>query len=476
MSRRPATGNPARWGLRARLTAAFALGALTLSALLAAGSFTGMRSYLISQREASATNRTVAQGQTLSDGLRSSGVQPSELLAGLRTAPDARLLLHLDGRWYGADVGEAVLVPDRLRTDVEAGRAHRQRVSLHGTPQLIVGVPLDGGRAQLYEVFSLEDLDRTLRQTSRLLLLIALLTSVVGAGLGWWTSRRLLRPLGDVIATSRSIGEGRLSARLPATRDPDVVPFIESFNAMTQALQERIDRDARFAADVSHELRSPLTTLSTSLSVLQRRREEMSDRAQRALDLLTEEVARFEQLVQDLLEISRLDSKQEFEKEPVQLSKLVLHSPSVARLPNTPVVVDADAATAEVRGDKRRLERVLANLVDNAVRYGGGVESVRVATAARDSANGHAANAPHSGATVRLVVDDAGPGVPASDRERIFDRFSRGSGSGRDVGRGVGLGLALVSEQVAAHNGRVWVEDRPGGGARFVVELPRSSS
>jgi signal transduction histidine kinase len=450
-----------RWGLRARLTAAFALGALALSALLSIGSFTASRNYLIDQREASATNRTLAQGQTLSDGLRSTGVQPSELLADLRTAPDARVFLHLDGRWYGADVGQAVLVPDRMRAEVEAGRAQRQRVSSGGSPQLIVGVPLIEGRAELYEVFSLDDLDRTLRQTSRLFLLIALLTSAVGAGLGWWTSRRLLRPLDDVISTSRSIAEGSLSARLPATRDPDVAPFVESFNAMTQALQERIDRDARFAADVSHELRSPLTTLSTSLSVLQRRREEMGDRAQRALDLLTEEVARFEQLVQDLLEISRLDSKQAFEREPVQLSKLVLHSPSVARLPGTPVVVDAEAATAEVRGDKRRLERVLANLVENAVRYGGGVESVRVATAPDD--------------VVRLVVDDAGPGVPPQDRERIFDRFSRGSGGGRDVGRGVGLGLALVTEQVAAHDGRVWVEDRPGGGARFVVELPRST-
>ncbi|MDQ1671927.1 MAG: hypothetical protein QOC98_489, partial [Frankiaceae bacterium] len=242
-----------RWGLRGRLTASFALGALLLSAALAAASFTATRSYLLSQRETSAVDRTLAQGQTLADGLRSTGAEPGDLLDGLRAAPDARLLLHLDGRWYGADVGEVQPVPAQLGREVEAGHASRQRVEVAGSHQLIVGVPLEGRNAQLYEVFSLDELDGTLRRTSRALALIALLTTAVGAAVGWATSRRLLRPLSDVITTSRSIADGRLSARLPDSRDPDVAPFVESFNAMTQARQDRIDRDARVAADVSHE-------------------------------------------------------------------------------------------------------------------------------------------------------------------------------------------------------------------------------
>jgi signal transduction histidine kinase len=234
---------------------------------------------------------------------------------------------------------------------------------------------------------------------------------------------------------------------------------------MTQALQDRIDRDARFAADVSHELRSPLTTLSTALSVLRKRRDELDGRSQAALDLLGNEVDRFAVLVQDLLEISRLDAGHPFDREPVGLARLVLTSPSLALLPHVAVEVDAAVATATVSGDKRRLERVLANLVQNAVRYGGGVTEVRVAAAPGRRGD-------EAVRQVRLVVDDSGPGVPVEDRDRIFERFSRGSGGDRDGTRGVGLGLALVRDLVAAHGGEVWVEERPGGGARFVVALP----
>jgi len=113
-----------------------------------------------------------------------------------------------------------------------------------------------------------------------------------------------------------------------------------------------------------------------------------------------------------------------------------------------------------VAADKRRLERVIANLVENAANYGGGANRVQVE---RD------------GATLRISVEDEGPGVPPEERDAVFERFFRGSASGRrrSGGQGSGLGLALVAEHVRLHGGRVWVEDRPGGpGARFVVELP----
>jgi signal transduction histidine kinase len=114
-----------------------------------------------------------------------------------------------------------------------------------------------------------------------------------------------------------------------------------------------------------------------------------------------------------------------------------------------------------VVGDKRRLQRVLRNLIDNAQRYGGGAVRVGIV---RD------------GSRVRLEVDDAGPGVPPAERERIFDRFARGLGSRSGDKGGAGLGLSLVAEHVRMHGGSVWVEDRPGGGARFVVSLPVGES
>jgi signal transduction histidine kinase len=116
------------------------------------------------------------------------------------------------------------------------------------------------------------------------------------------------------------------------------------------------------------------------------------------------------------------------------------------------------AAHPWITGDRRRLERVVANLLDNAMRHGKGV--VRLGVLGRDG-------------QARLEVDDAGPGVPETAREHVFERFARGSPSDRSASdSGAGLGLALVAQHVRDHDGRVWVEDRPGGGARFVVEIP----
>ncbi len=231
-----------------------------------------------------------------------------------------------------------------------------------------------------------------------------------------------------------------------------------SFNRMTDALQARIQRDARFASDVSHELRSPLTTLAAALEVVTARRDEMPERARQGLDLLSAEVGRFGQLVEDLLEISRIDAGvAELALEEVVLAEFVLHALRASGAGIVPVDIEGPASGGIVQADKRRLERVVANLVDNARRYGGGVTRVSVEL---------------EGAWVRLAVEDAGPGIAVDERGRIFERFARGAAGRRGESDGTGLGLALVHEHVRLHGGRVRVEDRSGGGARFVVELP----
>jgi two-component system sensor histidine kinase MtrB len=170
-------------------------------------------------------------------------------------------------------------------------------------------------------------------------------------------------------------------------------------------------------------------------------------------------VERFERLVQDLLEISRFDAGvARLAVEDVRVDELVSHAVPADR--HQLLDVDPEAAGLVIRAEKRRLERVVTNLLTNAEIHGGG--AVRVGVRRVDS-------------TVRLEVDDAGGGVPPDDRERVFERFARGAAAGRRSGSGadgVGLGLALVREHVRLHRGRVWVEDSPDGGARFVVELP----
>jgi len=202
-------------------------------------------------------------------------------------------------------------------------------------------------------------------------------------------------------------------------------------------------------------------TLSASLAVIEGRRASLDDKAQAALDLLSADVSRFEQLVGNLLEISRLDAGAALlELDDVSIAELVRQAVAVTDQPDTPVHAEPEVEQLTIPVDKRRVERVLTNLLDNANKYAGG--------ATRVSVEDH-------GETVWIAVEDAGPGVPPEDRDVVFDRFARGVGAGRrEPDRGVGLGLSLVAEHTRLHGGRVWVEDRADGGpgARFVVELP----
>ncbi|TDV57345.1 sensor histidine kinase [Actinophytocola oryzae] len=171
--------------------------------------------------------------------------------------------------------------------------------------------------------------------------------------------------------------------------------------------------------------------------------------------MLPGDLRRVRRMVDDLLEISRYDQdRSTFEL--VDLTELVLavtrHHGAVA-----PDAVDV-AARPWIVGNRRRLERVVVNLLDNATRHGNGLVRPGITRA---------------GGRARVEVDDAGPGVPAADREHVFERFSRGSPADREA-TDSGLGLALVAQHVHDHDGRTWAEDRPGGGARFVVELPEA--
>jgi signal transduction histidine kinase len=225
-------------------------------------------------------------------------------------------------------------------------------------------------------------------------------------------------------------------------------------------MENRITRDARFASDVSHELRSPLMTLRASIDVMQHRRAELSDRTKQALDLLTDEVARFERLVQDLLDLSTSDSGP-MENDLVNIEELVKATLALTE-GNASLEVIGTARGALVMGDKRRLAQVLDNLLRNAQKYGGGVTRIAVVS---------------NGGKIEIAVEDSGPGVAPSERSLVFERFTRGAAARkRGAGDGAGLGLALVDEHARRHGGSARVEGKLDGGpgARFVITLPRA--
>jgi two-component system sensor histidine kinase MtrB len=335
------------------------------------------------------------------------------------------------------------------------------RFHLGGQPYLAVGVPIPAAGAEYYEVVSLAEAQRTLDNLALTLMGASIITTLAGGLLGWWASRRALAPLLDVGTAAEAIAGGHLDTRLTVGEDADLDVVAVPFNHMAQALEDRVDRDARFASDVSHELRSPLMTLAASVEVLENSRDEMPERAQTALDLLSADVDRFQQLVEDLLEISRFDvGAIKLHLEEVLIAEMVIQAVSVLSGAGVSVRFDDAVSTVVVRVDKRRFARVLANLLDNADKYAGGPTGIEIEV--------------HDD-IVQIAVEDNGNGVPEAERELIFDRFSRGSeGGNRASDSGVGLGLALVDEHMRLHGGRVWVEDRRDGqsGARFVVELP----
>ncbi len=266
-----------------------------------------------------------------------------------------------------------------------------------------------------------------------------------------------------------AIAGGDLDTRLdPDAADPDLEGLTNSFNTMVDQLQERIEREARFNSDVSHELRSPLTTLGASLEVLEADRDKLPVRSQRALQLLGDDLRRFQRMVADLLEMSRADAGSvDVFLEEVNVSELVQRSVETGmghmdgqRHGAPPeVCIDPAVGTWRVGVDKRRFERVMVNLMENADHYGGGVTEIAVG--------------PGGGENVDVSVDDAGPGIDPAERAKVFERFYRGSASGRrGTGTGSGLGLALVAEHMRVMHGSVRVESSAAGGARFVLTLP----
>jgi signal transduction histidine kinase len=451
-----------RLGLRARITLAFAVGALLLSALLSATTWALTRENLLNQREDAASTIVYQNARIVRSTVTDDAESNQQVLSSLSTPFGSRPVLYRNEGYtsvtpaFGQDA-----LPAELRSVVLDGQPARMRYEYRGEMQMAVGVPLPAVESAYFEIISLDDLESTLEALGVSLIGASLLTSLAGASLGWWASRRALRPLAGVSSAALSLAAGRLDTRLEANADPDLAPISESFNQMAQSLQDRIERDARFASDVSHELRSPLMTLAASIEVLENQRADLTDRARTALDLMVLDIDRFRQLVEDLLEISRFDAGVvRLELEEVHLAELVMQAVTHSSEHDVPVQLDAELAGVVVRADKRRIVRVIANLLDNASKYGGG-------------ATGVALKRVDGG--VQIAVQDRGPGVPLEDRERIFERFSRGISAGRrGSSDGVGLGLALVAEHVNLHGGRIWVEDRPDGeeGACFVVQLP----
>ena len=438
----------------------FAVGGLLVSSLLAVSTLVLTRRQLVESREGAAAAMAVGNATRLSNQLT-----PDSTIEDLPTIADSltrleggQRIIRLGDAWLPAPELDHDDLPADLLERLERRDAGQVLAPVRGEPHFVVGIPLTAFDADYYAVVDLVEVSETLDDLRIILLGAGAVTTVLAALLGSWASTRMLRPLRRIRGAAEAIAGGHLDTRLGAQADPDLDRLSDSFNEMARALEERIHRDARFASDVSHELRSPLTTLMAGVGVLDARRDELSERSRTALDLLVQDLERFNRLVNELLEISGYDAGVAA-LDLADLDVVRFLQATVADDPTLVLTIPPSTGSLVIDADKRRLARVMANLLDNARRYGGGATAVIL----------------EHDETIRIAVEDDGPGVPEAERHEIFDRFARGSTGGRrGADDGTGLGLSLVVEDLRLHQGRVWAEDRSDGrqGARFVLELP----
>ena len=459
-----------RRGLRRRITSAFAVGGLLLASTISFATLALTRQNLLAERDETAFSVFANNGRRVRNELTSETDDEGRraIVERLRQTSGTFPLLRVGDEWTSADplVFNREAVPASLLELVESGIPARMRTTIGTSTAIVSAVPIPGTSTEAiyFEAAPLDDIEETLDTLAFILFGVAAVTTLFAAAFGWWAAGRLLNPLFKVRTAAEALAAGALDTRLTPPEDADLASLTASFNEMARALEDRIARDARFASEVSHELRSPLMTLTASVEVLYNIADELGERGRTALVLLSDDISRFRRLVEDLLEINRYDvGTADLQAEEVHIVEFVQHAIFEFGLDST-AVVDFEAASGMedtvLMADKRRLGRVVSNLVENASKYGDGEVRIRL-----ERVDG----------LVHLGVEDNGPGVILAERKLIFDRFHRGRAGGRR-GRdsGSGLGLALVAEHVGLHGGRVWVEDRPNStpGARFVVELP----
>jgi two-component system, OmpR family, sensor histidine kinase MtrB len=451
--------------LRLRLLVTFGLGALLLSGLFASLTYEGVHQILVNDLQQTDLHESYANAALVRSTLYTSPPELARLLNSIERATNSSVLVQTDKEWLSRSHGAQTFdVPQPLIKTVLNGDAAEQVLVIRGEVIFVVGVPIPAVETQFFEVFNFASLEHTLRLLMLVLGTGALITTLIGVAGGLWVTRRTVRPLEQVALAAAAIADGNLSTRLQVTRaDREVQQLTDSFNEMVSQLVDRLERDARFASDVSHELRSPLTTLATTATVLQQHRDDLSPAAQESLDLLTADLTIFQSLVEDLLEMARSDAGAvPLSIETIAAVELVHQSVrSAARrhgLNEPPIEVAAALDNPLISVDRRRFERVITNLIDNAHHYAGDATAVRLEYEAGQFA---------------INVDDAGPGVPPEEREVIFERFFRGRAAhDRGAARGTGLGLALVRDHVRAFGGSIHVLESPEGGARFQILLP----
>ena len=445
-----------RFGLRTRVALAFGLLSLIIAGAVSGATYSVARWYLLNQREDSAITRAVLDSRSV-DASLAADLTPVTALEQVPSVGTSQPMIQVQGVWYtsGVTVPPASLSASLLSTAAKDGGS-QQRTTIGDEEYLLVAIQL--GTSVYVEVFPLRDLDLVLTIGGWLLVIQTLFAGIIGVFVGRYTFARIIRPLLRLGAGARRIASGEFSTRIQLMRDPDLDPIAASFNGMAESVQSRIKREQRFSANVSHELRSPLTAVVGTAELLERNLDDLPEREQRLIGTLQTQTARMSQMLLDLLEISRIGNDDPLLKESVSVTTLCLDAIHVRGLPEDLIHVE-DEGDHLITTDTRRFERIVGNLIDNANRHGGGLTAIRIARISNSDPE-----------HIVVAVEDAGPGIPVDEVPKLFEPFTRGEDAKETSG--AGLGLAIAIEQAHLLDVELRVESVDPHGARFVMEIP----
>ncbi|MDM7490904.1 MtrAB system histidine kinase MtrB [Rhodococcus sp. GXMU-t2271] len=391
---------------------------------------------------------------------------------------DPVLIVPGDGPRAPTSSGPADQIPENLRAFVQKGQIAYQFATVsdpdgYSGPALIVGTPTasDISTLELYLVFPLAGEENTLSLVRGTLLVGAGVLLVLLAAISMIVARQVVLPIRSASRIAVRFADGRLKERMPVRGEDDMARLAMSFNEMAESLSRQITQleefgnlQKRFTSDVSHELRTPLTTVRMAADLIHDGSDELDPSLKRASELLVTELDRFESLLGDLLEISRHDAGvAELAAEQLDLRMCARAAVStvrhLARESGTELIVDLPGEPVEAEVDPRRVERILRNLLANAIDHGEG-KPILLRLRADDTA-------------AAFIVRDQGVGLRPGEEKLVFNRFWRSDPSRVRRSGGTGLGLAISVEDANLHNGKLEAWGEPGLGSCFRLTLPR---
>ncbi|MFI7415506.1 MtrAB system histidine kinase MtrB [Streptomyces sp. NPDC049627] len=389
------------------------------------------------------------------------------------------------GRRGSGLVDPTASVPEALRERIDSAtgafQSYTRIVYLRAAhkesqPALVIGKQVNDPNDdpyQLYYLFPLTQEEKSLSLVKGTLATAGLFVVVLLGAIAWLVVRQVVTPVRMAAGIAERLSAGRLQERMKVTGEDDIARLGEAFNKMAQNLQLKIQQledlsrmQRRFVSDVSHELRTPLTTVRMAADVIHEAREDFDPVTARSAELLADQLDRFESLLADLLEISRFDAgAAALEAEPIDLREVVRRvvtgAEPLAERKGTRIRILGDQQPIVAEADARRVERVLRNLVVNAVEHGEGRDVVVKLAAA--------------GGAVAVAVRDYGVGLKPGEATRVFSRFWRADPARARTTGGTGLGLSIALEDARLHGGWLQAWGEPGGGSQFRLTLPRTA-